>query len=127
MHRFGFLALVIGFTLSSHQALAADKVSVKFTNKSDYSIHHIFLSGVKEDEWGPDQLGDGDSDTIEPGASFTLTDSAPNKYDLKIVDEDQDECVIGGVKIAASEAVTITNQDLVGCQMASAEENEDNG
>lgn len=127
MHRLGYFALTLGFVISSHQAVAADKVSVKFTNKSDFSIHHLFLSGTKEEEWGPDQLGDASSDTIDSGDSFTLTDISPNKYDLKIVDEDQDECVISGVKIAASETVTITNEDLVGCQVASAESDKDNG
>ncbi len=120
------LALTLGLCALSSNAFA-EGVKVKFTNKSDFSIHHIFLSEVKENDWGPDQLGDGDTDTIEPGDSFTLTDISPNKYDIKIVDEDKDECVVGGVTVAASETVVLTNKDLVGCQVASAEDEEAHG
>lgn len=121
MRRLGYLALSLGLGFVAQSASAGDKVSIKFTNKSDFSIHHIYLSETKENEWGPDQLGDKHSDVVEPGSSFTLTDIKPNKYDIKIVDEDEDECVVGGVKVAASENVILTNKDLVGCQVASAE------
>jgi len=125
MRRLGYLALALTVGFLAEGASASDKISIKFTNKSDYSIHHIYLSESKENEWGPDQLGDGDADVIDPGESFTLTDISPNKYDVKIVDEDQDECVVGGVKVAANENVILTNKDLVGCQVASAQASED--
>jgi len=121
-----YLVLALSICVALGEA-HAEGVKIKFTNKSDFAIHHIFLSEVKENHWGADQLGDKESDTIEPGDSFTLTDISPNKYDIKIVDEDKDECVVDNVKIAASENVVLTNEDLVGCQVASAEDEEANG
>ena len=126
MRRFGYLALALGLGFISNNAFASPGISIKFANKSDYSIHHIYLTETKEKEWGPDQLGDEDNSVIEPGETFTLTDIAPNKYDVMLVDEDKDECIVSGVKIAANETVEITNADLIGCQ-SSTENAEANG
>jgi hypothetical protein len=41
-----------------------------------------------------------------------------NKYDMKLVDGDGDECVVEGIKVAASEKVVITDENLIGCQAA---------
>ena len=127
MQRLRVLTLALGICVVSREALAADGISIKFDNKSQFAIHHLFLSPVKENEWGPDQLGDKDEDVIEPGETFTLNQIAPNKYDVKIVDEDDDECVVAGVKIAANETVTLNDADLVGCQVASALEADADG
>jgi hypothetical protein len=113
------LSLCLG--IAAREAVAAG-VSVQFVNKSSLTIHHIYLSEANEKEWGEDQLGNNETDTIEPGASFTLTDITPNLYDLKLVDADGDECIVGGVKLKASESVTLTNELLIGCQAASAGE-----
>ena len=99
-------------------ASANAEVQIKFTNTSKWDIHHIYLSPVGENEWGPDQLGDKESDVIKKGSSFTLTNISENKYDLKIVDQDGDECVLGSIKLAASQAVEIDDKDLLECQAA---------
>jgi hypothetical protein len=109
-------------------AKADSTIDIKLNNKSKWAIHHLYLSGTKEDEWGPDQLGEKDGDTIEPNSSFTLKGVPVGKYALRLVDEDGDECVVDNIKIAASEVVDITDQNLLGCQgateKAAAEEDE---
>lgn len=97
-------------------------IEVTFENKSDWAIGQLYLSPTKTDQWGPDQLGE---DIINTGESFKLHGIPVGKYDLKIIDEDDDSCIVSGVKIAANESVILTNEMLVGCQAATEEESED--
>lgn len=98
-------------------AAKGKKASVKVVNKSDWEIHNFFLSSSEEEEWGPDQLGE---DVIGTGESFTVKSIPCDTYDVKLIDEDGDECVVEEVDICGgSEQWTITNQILLGCQEAS--------
>lgn len=110
------LAVVATFTVST-PASAADKASVKIKNNSKWAIHHLYLSSTSDEKWGPDQLGD---EVINTGESFTLKNIDPDKYDVKLVDEDGDECVVGGVPLSGGTDVwNITDKDLLKCQKAS--------
>jgi hypothetical protein len=121
MNRSLSTALALVVSAVSADAFAADGISVKFKNNSSLTITNLYLTPANESQWGPDQLGDGDTDTIEPGSEFTLSKIAPSVYDIKLVDEDGDDCVAGGIKLSESETVTLTDELLVGCQVASAE------
>src|SRR5262245_15429731 len=112
------LALSIVPALSSVQA---SDVKVKLINNSNFEIHEMYLSPTKTNEWGPDQLRD---HVIAKNASFELQGIPVGKYDLKLVDEDGDECVVAAVKMAADEDVEINDALLVGCQAATAEADE---
>ena len=95
---------------------AAEKVTVKVVNKSDWEIHQFFLSSSEEEEWGPDQLRD---DVIGTGESFTLRNIPCDTYDVKLVDEAEDECIVEAVDICGGdESWVITNKILLGCQAA---------
>ncbi|MBI2397748.1 MAG: hypothetical protein HYV17_08115 [Xanthomonadales bacterium] len=92
---------------------------VKIVNKSLWDIHHLYLSSVDDEEWGPDQLGD---EVIGSGESFQLRGIPCDDYDVKIVDEDGDSCVVGGVSMCAdNDAWVITDEDLLTCQAATDE------
>ena len=47
-------------------SVSAEGISIKLKNDSKWEIHHLFLSPVSENDWGPDQLGEGDEDTLDP-------------------------------------------------------------
>ena len=102
--------------------VSASDVKVKLVNKSKFAIHQMYVSSTKENQWGPDQLGD---KTIDNGESFELTGIPVGKYDFKLVDEDGDECVVSAVKVAADEEVRIDDSMLVGCQVATDESKEE--
>ena len=105
------------FGISAEAYAAGKKARVKVVNKSDWEIHNFFLSSSEEEDWGPDQLGE---DVIGTGDSFTLKSIPCDSYDVKLIDEDGDECVVEAVDICGgSEQWTITNQILLGCQEAS--------
>lgn len=109
--------IVIGCLLLSMAGVAlAAKSKVKIVNRSSWDIHQLYLSSVDEEEWGPDQLGE---NVIESGGSFTLTGIPCDAYDIQLIDEDGDACVIGGVGLCGDrENWVITDKDLLQCQAA---------
>ncbi|HYU34155.1 MAG TPA: hypothetical protein VEW48_18535 [Thermoanaerobaculia bacterium] len=92
----------------------AQKSNVIVKNKSDWEIHQFFLSSVDTDKWGPDQLG---NQVIGTGETFTLKGVPCDSYDVKLVDEDGDECVVSGVDICGDQqGWVINNDDLLDCE-----------
>ena len=95
-------------------ATAASKSSVTIHNGSSWAIHELYLSPSDEEAWGPDQLG---SEIIDSDGRFTLNGIPCNEYDVRLVDEDGDECVVGGVGLCAdNDTWTISDEDLLECQ-----------
>ena len=90
-------------------------LSLTLVNRTEWEIHHLFLSPAHAAQWGPDQLRD---EVIRKGGSFQLREIERGRYDLKIVDEDGDECVVPAVDFDTSEEVVLTDPLLVGCQKA---------
>ena len=90
------------------------KATVKVINQSKWEIHHLYLSSSTDDEWGPDQLGE---DVLAKGDSITLTNIDCNTYDVKVVDEDGDECVIEEVDLCGDASYwKITDKALLECE-----------
>ncbi|HEX6900763.1 MAG TPA: hypothetical protein VF789_13640 [Thermoanaerobaculia bacterium] len=111
------LAALVALTVPAQLHAAPKKATVKVVNKSDWQIDHFYLSSSDDDEWGPDQLGD---DVIGSGESFSLKNIPCDNYDVMLVDEDGDECVVEAVDICGgAESWVITNKILLGCQAAS--------
>lgn len=112
------LALALVLAASAPPAPAAGKKShsvVVIENQSLWDIHQLYLSAVSEDDWGPDQLG---AEIIASGESFRLTGIPCDSYDIKLVDEDGDQCVVGGVALCGDhDTWTITDDDLLTCQV----------
>jgi hypothetical protein len=87
---------------------------VTFVNRSSWDIYEIYLSAVDEDDWGPDQLEDG---ILESGGSFLLHSIPCDDYDVLLIDEDGDECVLEDVDLCGdSEQWVITDEDLLACE-----------
>ena len=109
---------VAAFVLSAPAAQAAGKTAtVKIVNKSNWAIHELYLSPVNVEEWGPDQLR---QQVIEPNATFTLSGIPCDTWDVKLVDQDGDECVVPDVDICGGSGTwTIESKALVACQQAS--------
>lgn len=83
-------------------------------NKSSFDIYHMFLSPEDKDTWGPDQLGE---KVIHSGESFTLNDIPCGEYDIKIVDEDGDACIVEGIVMCKDHTHwDLTNSELARCE-----------
>lgn len=88
--------------------------SITFRNRSNWAIFHIHMSPVSQATWGPDHLG---TNVLRSGGSFTLHGVPCNNYDLKLIDEDGDECVLNNINVCNEEAGwNIDNDDLLSCQ-----------
>lgn len=110
------LTLAASFGSTAH---AGKKASVTVVNDSDWAIHEFYVSSGEDDEWGPDQLKD---QVIKSGGSFQLVDIPCDTYDVRLVDEDGDECVVEDVDICGTkETWEITSKDLARCQAATEE------
>ncbi|UXI69962.1 hypothetical protein [Tahibacter amnicola] len=87
---------------------------VTFQNNSDWAIDQLYFSRASSNHWGTDQLG---KTTVGSGDSFTLTQIPCGSYDVKLVDEDGDQCEITNVQLCAeSHTWAISDKDLVKCQ-----------
>lgn len=96
-------------------SIIARALDLEVANESKTTIHHIYLSAVGEKNWGDDQLGDGEDDTIDPGDSYTMSDIDPGRYDLKLVASDGTVCVVGNVRFGADKVWTVTEGMLDTC------------
>lgn len=111
------LALGAAFTMALSAAAAATDASVVIVNRSAWDIHQLFLSPVDEEEWGEDQLGD---EVIVSGGRYTLTDIPCDAYDVRLVDEDEDVCVVTAVALCAGKDAWVIDDDaLLACQAES--------
>lgn len=84
------------------------------SNFSKWEIHHIYVAESQSDNWGPDRLR---GRVLANGASITIGNLACDTYDLKIVDEDGDECVIEEYDLCnGTTHWRITDKDLLECE-----------
>lgn len=109
----GLTLLAMLIAAGAAEARKSDS-EINFVNRSSWDIYELYISSVDEREWGPDQLEDG---ILESGDSFLLYDIPCDDYDLLLIDEDGDECVIEDVDLCGdSEEWVIRDKDLLACQ-----------
>ncbi|WP_395679892.1 hypothetical protein [Dokdonella sp.] len=114
------LALVAGPALAQQdleaQMKPAERASdsqVELRNNSNWDLRELYLAPVGSDHWGPNQI----SRSIRPDDSFTLTGIRCDKYDVKLVDEDNSECIVRDVAMCAQDKVwRINDRSLERCQ-----------
>lgn len=114
------LALLGALSAAGHAQAGGNDAVATIKNDSAWEIHHLHISDSDSQAWGPDQLGD--EIIATGGGQFSITGIPCGEYDVKVVDEDGDECILEKVALCAAEdAWTVTDEDLLGCQAASAE------
>lgn len=99
-------------------AVNAVAATIKIQNKSSWEIHEVYFAPSSLDEWGEDHLG---KQVLKTGDTLSLTGVTAGKWDVRLVDEDEDECVVKDQQIKASETFVIEDEDLLGCQAATDE------
>jgi len=82
-------------------------------NLTRFQIDRLYLSPSDDENWGPDQLG---RRVIGAYSDFSLTNVRPGEYDIKVVDDDGDGCVIRRVSFFESKIWTLTNANLLRCE-----------
>jgi len=105
------MTLTTGALPRSAQTQRAEFVIV---NNSDWDIHQLFLSPARKETWSADQLGD--SIIKRGGGSFTLRNIPCGHYDLKVVGEDGDTCIIEDVVMCKDQMRReLSNKELAQC------------
>ena len=103
-------------SLTRPAASAAEPQRGEFmvVNQSSYTFMRLYLSSSTRRAWGPDQLG---RKTIAPGNSFTLNSIPCGLYDVKLVDEDGDACIVTEVPMCRNHTHwEVTNSLLASCE-----------
>lgn len=124
--RRGLLALALAALAGAAPAVASEPLparpataSIEIVNRTRWAIYEIYFSPSDADEWGDDQL---DGETIEPGDHFTLSDIPCELWDVLLIDEEGDECVVLGVDLCRDEYKwVIENDALLACQGQSSD------
>ena len=96
--------------------IVASAADVVFVNQSSWEIHEIYFSPANQKNWGEDHL---DKEVLEKGDSLTLSGVTRGKWDVRVVDEDGDQCVLEEVQIDGADKWVITDKELLACQAAS--------
>lgn len=118
--RFGLLivcvALVVGAVLLPLLSSAKSRpaaTSLRVVNNSSWEIHHLYLSAVDQDNWGPDQLNE---TVLRTGDSFVLNNVSCSGSQVKVISEDKDGCFLSAVASCAADATwTISNEATPNC------------
>lgn len=82
-------------------------------NSSSFAFIEINLSPVDSSTFGPDLLG---ADILEPGDELEISGIECDDYDIRVVDEDGDECILAAVELCFDDAIwEITDSELLSC------------
>jgi hypothetical protein len=110
--------LVLASALGMPAMAAAQNRARTFTvsNESSYRINEAYVSPSGDRFWHDDKLG---RHVVPPDYHFSLT-VVPGWYDVKLVDEDGDQCVVNNVDLRDGQSWTITNDLLLACESFSA-------
>lgn len=99
--------------LASIAVDAAQRRNLDFTlvNKTRYVVVELYLSTTTDDEWGEDVLG---TDILKSGEKVDIKFSSAEtecNWDLKIVDEDDDEVVWKKLNLCTASEITLVYED----------------
>jgi hypothetical protein len=113
-----FAAVLISLTMMAMPPLSRagpQRAEFMVVNKSDWDIHGLYLSATQAATWGPDQLGD--KIIAHGGGTFTLHGIPCGHYDIKLVDDDGEACVIEDVVMCKDHTHwDVTNEQLARCE-----------
>lgn len=98
-----FLLLSLAFST----ALFAGRQDVNVVNMTKKSIHHIYISAAKVDDWEEDILG---NDVLDPGETVKVTFENEHKacvWDFKAVDTDGKEYLLMNVNLCQTATINV--------------------
>jgi len=90
----------------------SSRSTVQIQNASHYAIYELYLSSAQDLYWRQDLLG---NSILWPGW-VTRPQVVDGTYDLKLVDEDGDMCVIKKIRISGYTSWQITDRLLLYCE-----------
>ena len=108
------LGICLALLVAGATGCTDDSASLTIDNDSSYTLIEINLSPVNTTTWGSDLLG---SDVLLPGETLEVTGIECDLYDIRVLDEDNDECILTDVDLCADASVWVVDDlDLAACQ-----------
>ncbi len=104
---------IASLTMQSGIASAQASETMTIQNESAFDIRQIYLSKVSHTTWEEDVLG---PRILRSGRSIDVTNIDPGFYDVMLVDEDGDTCVLYGVNLRRNRTWTINTEGLLDCE-----------
>ncbi|MFP4376471.1 MAG: hypothetical protein ACLFP4_05460 [Spirochaetales bacterium] len=98
------LCAVCGVLVALGVALSAQQVTFEVVNQTGVTLVFLYVSPEDATSWGLDRLGDS---VLAPGGSITLTLRGAAAYDLRAIDENEQEIVVWGWRPTADQRLTL--------------------
>jgi hypothetical protein len=93
-------------------AYACGTTSLTVNNQSSYPIKEFHISPVGKATWGPNQL----TSPLASKSTLTLTGIACDTYDIRLVDNSDNECILANVALClANSQWTVDDAALASC------------
>jgi hypothetical protein len=107
-------ALLLTVCFATSIAASAQDYFRSFTlhNRSSFTIRRLYVSPTSYENWGHDRLG---SNVLSPNYKVTV-DLEPGFYDIRLVDQDNDSCIIKNVDFRHSDYLVLNNANLLACE-----------
>ncbi len=105
--------LLLMLAITGFVGHAQDQHTLQLENNSGYDIYEVHLSPTRSSFWGRDLL---DDDVLRSGQLLNIRRVDSCDYDMKLVDEDGDEC-IRQITIHSDRTWNITPDRLLGCEL----------
>jgi hypothetical protein len=109
-------AIMLATGLTSTVASAQTRMFTIY-NDSSFRIDQLYVSPSGDNFWGADLLGNTVMDPSD-GAPVAV---APGYYDVKLVDEDGDSCVVDNINFYVNRTWIMTDDSLISCELRSGE------
>jgi len=110
----GWRLAAFGLLTLAGSAQAAAAYEMRITNYSDWDIDYVYLSPTGYDRWGRDQVGRGN--VMQKGDYLMISNISAGLWDIRVVDEDGDECIITRVSVHSNMSWDLTNSLLLRCE-----------
>lgn len=105
------LACVLAVAVPAGLSAQGSKLDFQLVNKTTLTISEVYVSPTADDEWGDDVMG---SDVLEDSQAVDIVFSPKSKdciWDLKIVDEDEDEVTWTKLDLCKASQITLMYQN----------------
>ncbi|MDR0313143.1 MAG: serine protease [Treponema sp.] len=97
--------------------------SINITNNTGYTVWYVYISPVSSSSWGEDRLRS--DQVLRNGQSVTISSLPPssnNRYDIRLVDSDDDSYTKMNVLVRQNQTIEFTFDDFDRAPSASAPE-----
>ncbi len=109
---FGFVSICFLFSAFNR---ADAQITITLQNDSEWTFYEMYMTASDYESWGEDLLEMSGQSVLINGQAITITVPKEGYWDLKIVDEDGDECKVTQMYISDDEIVHITTDMMLDC------------